>query len=91
MDGDGIAATLSVEGSLGALRIINPLAPQMGHVLEIQSHGTDRKEVAEGPSTFAAQLEAVVAALLDGAPFPLATDDPVKSMTAIDAVRTAAR
>jgi predicted dehydrogenase len=87
MDGDGIAATLSVEGSLGALRIINPLAPQMGHVLEIQSHGTDRKEVAEGPSTFAAQLEAVVAALLDGAPFPLATDDPVKSMTAIDAVR----
>jgi predicted dehydrogenase len=91
MDGDGVAATLSVEGSRGALRVINPLAPQMGHVLEIQADGADRKEVAEGPSTFAAQLEAVAATLLDGAPFPLAADDPLKSMTAIDAVRAAAR
>jgi predicted dehydrogenase len=91
MDGDGIAATLSVEGSRGALRVVNPLAPQMGHVLEIQAHGADRKEVAEGASTFAAQLEAVAATLLDGAVFPLAADDPLKSMTAIDAVRAAAR
>ncbi|MBL8781746.1 MAG: hypothetical protein JNL06_12500, partial [Alphaproteobacteria bacterium] len=75
----------------GALRVINPLAPQMGHVLEIQADGADRKEVVEGPSTFAAQLEHVVAALLDGAGFPLAEDDPVKSMAAIDAVRAAAR
>jgi predicted dehydrogenase len=91
MDGDGIAATLQVEGSRGALRVINPLAPQMGHVLEIQAHGADRKEVAEGPSTFAAQLDAVVSALMDGTPFPLAANDPVKSMAAIDAVRAAAR
>jgi predicted dehydrogenase len=91
MDGDGVAATLSVEGSRGGLRVINPLAPQMGHVLEIQAHGADRKEVAEGPSTFAAQLEAVAAALLDGAAFPLAADDPLKSMAAIDALRAAAR
>lgn len=91
MDGDGIAATLSVEGSRGALRVINPLAPQMGHVLEIQADAANRKEVVEGPSTFAAQLENVVAALLDGAGFPLADDDPVKSMMAIDAVRAAAR
>jgi len=91
MDGEGVAATLNVEGSRGALRVINPLAPQMGHMLEIQADGADRKEVAEGPSTFAAQLEAVAATLLDGAPFPLAGDDPVKSMAAIDAVRAAAR
>jgi len=91
MDGDAIQATLNVEGSRGALRVINPLAPQMGHVLEIQADGADRKEVVEGPSTFAAQLEHVVAALLDGAGFPLAEDDPVKSMAAIDAVRAAAR
>jgi predicted dehydrogenase len=91
MDGEAIQATLNVEGSRGSLSVINPLAPQMGHVLQIQTEGAERKEIAEGPSTFAAQLEAVAAALLGGAPFPLSRDDPVKSMTAIDAVRAAAR
>lgn len=40
--------------------------------------------------SFAAQLSAVTATLLDGGPFPLAADDPVKSMAVIDAVRAAA-
>ncbi len=90
MGGESVQAMLDVEGTRGRLRVINPLAPQMGHVLEIHADGADRKEVVEGPSTFAAQLEHVVAALLDGAGFPLADDDPVKSMTAIDAVRAVA-
>lgn len=91
MDGEGMEALLRIEGTGGTLRAVNPLAPQMGHLLEVQSNGADRKETVTGPSTFAAQLEAVTAALLDGVPFPLAADDPAKSMAAIDAVRAAAR
>jgi predicted dehydrogenase len=91
MDGDVFKAFLNIDGSGGTMRIVNPLAPHMGHVLEIRADGESRKETVEGPSTFAAQLAAVVAALRDGNPFPLASDDPVHSMAAIDAVKAAAR
>jgi predicted dehydrogenase len=90
MTSDGFTALLNVDGSKGSLRVVNPLAPHFGHVLEIQVDGQERKETLEGPTTFAAQLDAVAATLLDGAPFPLAADDPIKSMAAIDAVRAAA-
>lgn len=86
MDGEGFQAFLNVEGDSGAMRVVNPLAPQMGHVLEVNG----QKTIVEGKSTFAAQLDAVVATLLDGAPYPLAADDPIKSMAGIDAVKRAA-
>ena len=73
------------------MKVSNPLAPQFGHALQIMRDGAERSETLGGPSTFAAQLSAVAACLLDGAPFPLAADDPIKSMRAIDAVRAAAR
>ena len=91
MEGEAFHAFLNVEGARGRLRVTNPLAPQFGHALETEIDGTVRSETVEGPSTFASQLGAVVAALLDGASFPLAEDDPVKSMAAIDAVRAAVR
>jgi predicted dehydrogenase len=89
MDGDAFVALLNVTGERGAIKVLNPLAPQMGHKLDIDIGGKMRSETVEGPSTFAAQLQAVAATLLDGAPFPLAGDDPVKSMAVIDAVRAA--
>jgi predicted dehydrogenase len=91
MTTDAFAALLNVEGTAGELRVVNPLAPHFGHALVVRADGGERKETLEGPTTFAAQLDAVVATLLDGAPFPLAADDPIKSMAAIDAVRAAAR
>lgn len=90
MDRAAFQAVLKVEGTAGRLRVVNPLAPQLGHALEVEAAGVCRKEVVEGVSTFAAQLEAVVATLLDGARFPLGADDPLKSMAAIDAVRAVA-
>ncbi len=90
MDGDAFVAFLKIAGERGTISVLNPLAPQMGHKLDVAIGGATRTEVLEGPSTFAAQLQAVAATLLDGAPFPLAGDDPVKSMTMIDAVRAAA-
>jgi predicted dehydrogenase len=89
MDGDAFVALLNVTGEGGAIKVLNPLAPQMGHKLDIDIGGKMRSETVEGPSTFAAQLQAVAATLLDGAPFPLAGDDPVTSMAVIDAVRAA--
>jgi predicted dehydrogenase len=91
MDGEGFKAFLIVDGTRGTLRVINPLAPQMGHLFELTIDGEKYTEKFEGPSTFAAQLDAVVATLQDGAPYPLAPDDPIKSMAVIDAVKHAAR
>jgi predicted dehydrogenase len=91
MDRAAFHAVLRVEGAAGRLRVVNPLAPHLGHVLDVETAGGSRKEVVEGASTFAAQLDAVVATLIDGAGFPLAADDPAKSMAAIDAVRAAVR
>jgi hypothetical protein len=91
MEGEAFRAFLNVEGARGHMRVTNPLAPQFGHALETEIDGTVRSETVDGPSTFASQLEAVAAALTDSAPFPLAEDDPVKSMAAIDAVKEAAR
>jgi predicted dehydrogenase len=90
MDGNSFAAFLNIVGERGTMKVLNPLAPQMGHKLAVTIGGETRTEVLEGPSTFAAQLQAVATTLLDGAPFPLERDDPVKSMAAIDAVRAAA-
>lgn len=90
MDGASFTAFLNIEGERGSMRVLNPLAPQMGHKFDLTIDGSKRTEAFDGLSTFAAQLQAVVATLIDGVPFPLAADDPARSMAAIDAVRVAA-
>lgn len=91
MDGEGFKAFLTVQGDRGSLQVINPLAPQLGHKFELSIDGKTTKEKFDGASTFDAQLAAVIATIQDGAPFPLAPDDPIKSMATIDAVKAAAR
>jgi predicted dehydrogenase len=90
MDAPGRTAELVVVGSGGRITAINPLAPQLGHGLVVEAEGGTREEQVPGPSSYAAQLGALCAALLDGAPWPLPADDPLRSMVAIDAVRAAA-
>jgi predicted dehydrogenase len=90
MDGDAFAASLKIVGERGGIAIDNPLAPHFGHRLTVDSNGSSVTETVEGVSTFAAQLQAVAATLRDGVPFPLAADDPVRSMASLDAVRAAA-
>ncbi len=84
------AARLRIEGSDGVLDVTNPLAPQMGHALQLIVNGKTTNETVDGPPTFAAQLSAVCASVRDGTPFPLPDRDFVRSMAAIDAVRNAA-
>lgn len=83
------AARLFIEGEHGTLEAINPLAPQMGHVLNVTVRGEQRSETVEGRGTWEAQLEAVRATLQDGAAFPFPADDYVRSMEAIERVRDA--
>jgi predicted dehydrogenase len=91
MVADAFAARLRIEGSDGVLDVTNPLAPQMGHSLQLTVRGVSSNETVDGPSTFAAQLAAACLSIRDGTPFPLPERDYVRSMKAIDAVRQAAR
>jgi predicted dehydrogenase len=91
MDAEAFAISLGVEGERGRIDVLNPLAPQMGCRLTVTTPAGARDEPADGPGTFDAQLAAVCASLLDGAPWPLPADDYVQSMRAIDALRAAAR
>lgn len=84
------SSLLVVSGDDGRMEVRNPLAPQLGHKLTVETRAGVRSEDVPGPSTYAAQLDAVVRHVRDGAPWPLAADDPANSMAAIDAVRRAA-
>jgi predicted dehydrogenase len=83
------AASLLIEGTSGTLQVSNPVAPQLGHELRLRTEAGETAEIVEGPSTFEAQLIALRDTLVDGAAFPLPADDFVRSMEAIDAVRSA--
>lgn len=53
-------------GERGELRVLNPLAPQLGHRLVARIDGRRRAERCTRRSTYAHQLEAFCAAVLDG-------------------------
>lgn len=87
---DPRVARLAVEGAAGRLVFDNPLAPQLNGRLRIERAGAEPLvEDAAGPSTYRAQLGAVAATLLHGAPWPFPPDDFVRSMAAIEQVRAA--
>jgi predicted dehydrogenase len=83
-------AELIITGSEGRIRLDNAMSQTPGQTLQLETGGGMTHYPLAGPTTFDAQLEAVAATLLDGAAFPLAADDPVASMRAIDRVRAAA-
>ncbi len=83
-------ARLTITGMGGVLIVDNPLAPQLGHYITHVSGQGSEVFTAMGPGSYDAQLAAIVATVRDGAAFPLAADDPLASMRAIDMVRAAA-
>jgi len=82
-------ASLSIEGLLGRIEVENFVGPHRGHCLRLIAGDDITEETVPGPTTYEAQLAAVRASVVDGAPFPLPPDDYVKSMRAIDRVRAA--
>ena len=87
MEGAAFHPLLIITGSDGIVTARNPLSPQRGHSLEIESPAGQTTETFDGPSSFLQQLMAVRATVVEGAPFPAAQDDFVRSMAAIERVR----
>jgi predicted dehydrogenase len=81
------AASIRITGARGWLDITNPLAPHMGHECRWEIDGLAGSQQFEAPSTYAAQLDAFRAAVVDGAPVPTRGADSiagVRLLTAID-------
>jgi predicted dehydrogenase len=88
--GTEFAATLTVTGSEGRLHFENPIAPQRGHRIDLEtSEGLDSFELDRRP-TYAYQLDAFLDAIDHGAPLWTDGEEAVRQMTAIDACYRAA-
>jgi len=82
---------LGVTGTVGTLRVFNPILPQVYHSLTITTAAGKRVErVPRQPSSYLAQLTAFRDAVLHGTPFPTHVDDAVANMRVIDACYRAA-
>jgi len=86
----GFQAFLSVTGSKGELRADNPLVPHLGHRLRVRIDEDEVTEHVEGQTTYHHQLEAFVAAVLDGEKQPTGGQDGIANMRVIDAIYRAA-
>jgi predicted dehydrogenase len=86
-----------VEGEHGTLKVLNLTGPQYFHRVVVRTRdlasGAERKrrERVKGEHTYWYQLNAFVAAVRDGAPYPTTPADAVANMRVIDAAYRAAR
>ncbi len=83
-------AELTVTGTLGTLKALNPLVPQTGHAIEITTASGTIVEQRDRRPTYDYQMDAFVEAVVDGKPLPTDADDAVKQMQVIDACYDAA-
>ncbi|NBH11655.1 Gfo/Idh/MocA family oxidoreductase [Amycolatopsis sp. SID8362] len=79
-----------VTGSRGSISVVNPLMPQAYHRMSVQVDGVRRTEKFPRRATYAYQLDAFAAAVLDGAPVRTSAADAVETMTVIDEIYRAA-
>ncbi len=86
-----LALHLRIVGDRGELRARNPLAPQLfGELRVVHADGFRRVEKPPRTHTYVHQLEAFVAAVNQGRPFPTGVDDAVANMVVIDDLYRAA-
>lgn len=79
-----------VKGSLGQMRVFNPVGPQFYHRLTVKAGGRRRVEHVERSATYLHQLRAFASAVGEGAPVLTPPADSVANMRVIDAVYDAA-
>lgn len=84
---DPFDAGLEIGGEDGTLCVRNPVAPSLGNRLVLRTRTSCEDRQIDGPTSWTAQLAAIVATLRGGAPYPLPADDPLASMQAIERVR----
>ena len=75
---------INVVGDAGTMRVVDPLTPQRGHVIELHTNFGRVVETLTLTPTFTFQLRAFANAIAGGAPMPTDADDAVISMRVID-------
>ena len=81
---------INVVGDAGTMRVVDPLTPQRGHVIELHTNFGRVVETLTLTPTFTFQLRAFANAIAGGAPMPTDADDAVISMRVIDNIYRAA-
>lgn len=84
------AITLVVEGSEGRLVVDNPMAPQTGNNLTIETGRGTTSGPVDGGVSYDHMVRAFVDHLVHGAHFPTRGQDSIDNMAAIDAIYAAA-
>jgi predicted dehydrogenase len=84
-------ACLEIEGLDGRIKATNPLAPQLGHLIEIEGLDGSRRETCTRQPTYDFQLRAFVAAVRRNIAPITSGADSIGQMAALDAVRAASR
>ena len=80
----------NVTGDRGEMKVIGPTQPQLFHRLTVTTGGQKRKEKVSRRPTYEFQLEAFVAAVLDGAPTLTPPAESIANMQTIDGIYRAA-
>lgn len=83
---DRIDAYLKVIGEKGSLAAENPLAPQMGHELILESDGHDVSETFDRSTTYLYQLRHIVDVIEDASMQVTGGADAVNNMRVLDAI-----
>ncbi len=83
-------ATLTLTGEDGELSIRNFVGPQMGCSFRVRIGDQTRSEPTDGPTTYAAQLEHLVAVMQGGVEPLTGGADAIANLTLMDAIRAAA-
>jgi len=83
-------APLIIQGSKGRIEFQNPLAPQGGAKLTLETDTGNETAVISPISTYTYQLAAVTAALASGDPLPMEGEIILRQQAALDAIYEAA-
>jgi len=76
--------SLRIDGESGTIRVFNFVAPHYFHRVTVRTPAGVTRERVPGPSTYACQLRAFRAAVLDGGPVLTGAADAVPTMALID-------
>jgi len=85
MDAPANEMSIQLTGSQGTALFADFVHPQDDDRLILTVDGTEHVEALDRRSTYSYQLEAFVAAIRDGRPFPTTTADSVETMKLLDA------
>ena len=77
-------ADLKVVGEKGEMVVQNPLAPQLGHRIELDIEGEKSAAELDRRTSYAYQLDAFIDAVQEGVPLLTGAEDAVKQMRLID-------